>query len=330
MNGILNEFRSNAESLADTAGPLVNMGGSFSTSQDESTSEFDVILVQQDPRLKKLMHSFCKTEMGRALADVAKQRGIKIYFDHQMELSTVATYYSHKRTIALNYTHSDELLLCFLAHELRHVWQHKQLSHKEGLADQKGGTPVMSCIIFDRYIEADAWAFAHSFAEDFSKRVPTLNILAALEKACTSNRMYITVIKDAPYESKIDFYAIKLGSSEKQYAFCVCDSVNNCLDQVERNPNFGVEFHPAHLIDAQIAAQELRMFDKPFMGVPAPFAHIKTDEEFAASERLFLDSGVKVKIQQTQERFDLWAAQKYPERYRAKTAGLPPPAVMKI
>jgi hypothetical protein len=200
---------------------------------------------------------------------------------------------------------------------MRHVWQHANMPDKLHLNDQPDETDIMGAMIFNRYLEADAFAFGHAFIEDFEQRNGLDGIMT--EYTLRSSRLGLNLrdIQHASYHGKVDFYAAALGRDglngydyEAQALFTAFAEQRGAA-VVATAPSLSPDMSAA-----AFAVEQLRDFDKPLMNIPAPFAHIKTVQDFCDPERLTLTPDVKEKAAALQKTF----AQMFAQSMRGKEA----------
>lgn len=121
------------------------------------------------PALKLLKGEFGRTPLGRALLDFAEQQNIAIKFDVAIAATNnYAQYVPENSTVTVRPDLSLEEQVMYLAHELRHGWQDKALGYSDFNA--KRLTPLQRFSL-QRYVEADAHAFAAFFWADRMQRL---------------------------------------------------------------------------------------------------------------------------------------------------------------
>ena len=121
------------------------------------------------PALKLLKDEFGRTPLGHALLMYAQAQHITIKFDAAIAVSNnYAQYVPENSTITVRPDLPLEEQVMYLAHELRHAWQDKTLGYAE--LNGKRLTPVQRFSL-QRYVEADAHAFASFFWADRMQRL---------------------------------------------------------------------------------------------------------------------------------------------------------------
>ncbi len=121
------------------------------------------------PALKLLKAEFGRTPLGRALLEFAERKNITIRFDASIALTNnYAQYVPENSTITVRPDLALEEQVMYLAHELRHGWQDKTLGYSE--LNAKRLTPLQRFSL-QRYVEADAHAFAAFFWADRMQRL---------------------------------------------------------------------------------------------------------------------------------------------------------------
>lgn len=121
------------------------------------------------PALKLLKAEFGRTPLGRALLDFAEKQNIAIKFDAAIAATNnYAQYVPENSTVSVRPDLSLEEQVMYLAHELRHGWQDKTLGYAE--LNSKRLTPLQRFSL-QRYVEADAHAFAAFFWADRMERL---------------------------------------------------------------------------------------------------------------------------------------------------------------
>ncbi|MDI1227330.1 MAG: hypothetical protein PSY14_06580 [bacterium] len=121
------------------------------------------------PALKLLKDEFGRTPLGHALLLYAEAQHITIKFDAAIAVTNnYAQYVPENSTITVRPDLALEEQVMYLAHELRHAWQDKTLDYS-GL-NAKRLTPVQRFSL-QRYVEADAHAFASFFWADRMQRL---------------------------------------------------------------------------------------------------------------------------------------------------------------
>ncbi len=109
------------------------------------------------PDVKALKADFAKSRLGREMLVFAKNNGIAIRISSAATAGNYGVYSSSASTVYLKEGLSAKANRVFLAHELRHAWQHKVLGYDR--MEAKNLTPEQRWTQ-RRYIEADARAFS--------------------------------------------------------------------------------------------------------------------------------------------------------------------------
>ena len=121
------------------------------------------------PAMKLLKAEFGRTPLGRALLEFAEKHNIAIKFDATIAATNnYAQYVPENSTVSVRPDLSLEEQVMYLAHELRHGWQDKTLGYA-GI-NAKRLTPLQRFSL-QRYVEADAHAFAAFFWADRMQRL---------------------------------------------------------------------------------------------------------------------------------------------------------------
>lgn len=121
------------------------------------------------PAMKLLKAEFGRTPLGRALLEFAEKQNIAIKFDATIAATNnYAQYVPENSTVSVRPDLSLEEQVMYLAHELRHGWQDKTLGYAD--INAKRLTPLQRFSL-QRYVEADAHAFAAFFWADRMQRL---------------------------------------------------------------------------------------------------------------------------------------------------------------
>ena len=293
LTSVLNTFRSAAERV------LPPMG---------FKDFFDYFSRTDERRMTRLLERVASTPMGQELLSVAKSMNVNFRLDDQMPYEQGGGYHASKRYIVLNKKLNDRVLISSLAHELRHVWQHAHMPYKFHLLDQPDEVDIMSAIIFNRYLEADAFSFTHEFVEDFEQRVGRDGILTEYELRQSQQGLNIRSLRNTNYQDKIDFYAAALGAERfNSYDYEVISNFSSYIERKVKEDKvvklLDQDKWTSDLSQAAYAVEQLRAFDKPFMSIPAPFAYLKTVDDFCDPKRLVLTEDVKKQAAIAQKMF---------------------------
>lgn len=245
--------------------------------------------------------------MGAELLAVAKTMNIEFRLSADMPGEQGGAYCASKKYVALNKNLDDRVLISTLAHELRHVWQHAHMPYKFHLNDQPDETELMAAIIFNRYLEADAFAFSHTFIEDFEQRNGPEGIMTEYRLRKSQYGLDLRSLSGAAYHDKIDFHAAAFGANHlNSYDYEVISNFSDFAGRRVKDADAVAAIAnktPPDMSSAPFAVQQLRDFDRPFMHVPAPFAHLATVHDFCDPKRLTLTENVKQEIGDLQKIF---------------------------
>lgn len=127
-----------------------------------------------DARMGNLLASFSATPLGASLLGYAHDTGVNLILSRDM--STADYGLSGGNMVKLNAIKPDADLMTTLAHELRHVWQERQMGLKPHAVSPDAR------IAMTRFMEADAFSFGQKYAEDYAEktgnRAPLDSLLA--------------------------------------------------------------------------------------------------------------------------------------------------------
>lgn len=123
-------------------------------------------------RMRKIEDAIRSVPEGAALLDMAARDGVKIRFEPILMFMAAAGGYGSMppemgggNAISLNPFLSTNFLISTLAHELRHMWQHRTLKDMD-LADQLNFDRQ---IAFTRFVEGDAFVFQNYLTKKISR-----------------------------------------------------------------------------------------------------------------------------------------------------------------
>lgn len=122
-------------------------------------------------RLARLKIYMQFTPLGQKIWDWLEQENIQISFDKTLPRYVGAATMAPFDSIRLNPSEGDFELITAIAHESRHLWQARAFAKEVGV-----DAPVLdgyfefnpwALTIFNRFLEADAFAFEHIFLMDY-------------------------------------------------------------------------------------------------------------------------------------------------------------------